>query len=354
MKIKSYFAKSVETAILEARRELGNDAMLVTSRRSAPESRHLGDYEVVFGVVSEAGPVETPKRASPDLATDLDALRSQLDDIGRQLAGKIPAPQATPEITTVQDALIASDLAPELARMFLEAAQPDWQATAPPRRDAGLLAAMVADRIRERIRTTGEVGSSVEGPNKIIVFAGPPGAGKTTLLLKLAARKNLDEQRSVRILSVDTHRVGGHERLRVYAGIIGIGFTAANTIGELKDALDEFRTKEFIFIDTPGYSSADEESATELSQFLRSIPNREVHLVLPASLKRADLARAAARFEIFSPDALIFTRLDETDSLGGIISEAIRSAKPMSYLSTGPGVLEHLELAKPETLAAAL
>ena len=354
MKIKSYFAKSVETAILEARRELGNDAMLVTSRRSAPESRHLGDYEVVFGLVPEAGNVETAQRPAQDLATDLSALRSQLDDIGRQLAGKIPAPPAAPEITNIHSTLIASDMAPELAREFLDAAEQGWLATPQPRRDDGLLAAIVTNRIRERILTAGELGSSLAGPNRIIIFAGPAGAGKTTQLLKLAARKSLDERRSVRIISVDTHRVGGHERLRVYAGIIGIGFTAANTIGELKDALDEFRTKEFIFIDTPGYSSADEESATELSQFLRSIPNREVHLVLPASLKRADLARAAARFEIFSPDALIFTRLDETDSLGGIISEAIRSAKPMSYLSTGPGVLEHLELAKPETLAAAL
>ena len=354
MKIKSYFAKSVETAILEARRELGNDAMLVTSRRSAPESRHLGDYEVVFGVVAEAGPVESTPRPSQDLATDLDALRSQLDDIGRQLAGKIPAPQTTPEAATIHNALIASDMAPELAKEFLDAAEQGWQRTPPPRRDAGLLTAIVTERIRERILTTGEVGSSLNAPNRIIVFAGPAGAGKTTQLLKLAARKSLDERRSVRIISVDTHRVGGHERLRVYAGIMGIGFTAADTLPELREALNEFRTKEFIFIDTPGYSSADEDSAAELSQFLQSIPNREVHLVLPASMKRTDLARNAARFEIFSPDALIFTRLDETHSLGGVISEAVRSAKPLSYLSTGPGVLEHLESPKPEMLAASL
>ena len=50
MKIKSYFASSVEQAIQEARQELGTDAMLITSRRSSPETRSLGAYEVVFGL----------------------------------------------------------------------------------------------------------------------------------------------------------------------------------------------------------------------------------------------------------------------------------------------------------------
>ena len=356
MKIKSYFAKSVEAAILEARQELGSDAMLVTSRRAAPESRHLGEYEVVFGVVSNRAPAEMPKRGGQDLSDELQALRSQLDDIGRQLAGRAPAAAvaAASEIATIQDALLASDMAPDLAREFLDAAQSIWQTAPPPRKNAELLAGIVTERIRERIATAAPVGSSLNGPNRVIVLVGPPGSGKTTLVSKLALQKSLNEKRSVRIISVDTHRVGGHERLRVHAGIMGIGFSAANTIAELREALDEFRAKEFIFVDTPGYSSSDEDSAKDLSEFVRSIPNREVHLVLPASMKRTDLARNAPRFEIFSPNTVIFTKLDETDSLGGLISETLRSGKPLSCLSTGPGVLENAVLPKPELLAASL
>ena len=50
MKIKSYFSDAVETAMSLARQELGADAMLVHSKRALPESRHLGEYEVVFAV----------------------------------------------------------------------------------------------------------------------------------------------------------------------------------------------------------------------------------------------------------------------------------------------------------------
>jgi flagellar biosynthesis GTPase FlhF len=64
MKIKSYFASSVEQAIQEARQELGTDAMLITSRRSSPETRSLGAYEVVFGLNARSN---APTRSSASL-----------------------------------------------------------------------------------------------------------------------------------------------------------------------------------------------------------------------------------------------------------------------------------------------
>lgn len=50
MRIKSYFAPSVQSAISIARREFGDEVTLVTSHTASLESRHLGDYEVVFAV----------------------------------------------------------------------------------------------------------------------------------------------------------------------------------------------------------------------------------------------------------------------------------------------------------------
>ena len=60
MRIKSYFAPSVQSAISIARKEFGDDVTLVTSHTAALESRHLGDYEVVFAVdeVNQALPLE--------------------------------------------------------------------------------------------------------------------------------------------------------------------------------------------------------------------------------------------------------------------------------------------------------
>src|SRR5260221_164646 len=50
MKIKSYFAGTVEAAVASARVELGSDAMLMRSKRTTADTRHLGEYEVVVVV----------------------------------------------------------------------------------------------------------------------------------------------------------------------------------------------------------------------------------------------------------------------------------------------------------------
>lgn len=65
MRIKSYFAPSVQSAISIARREFGDDVTLVTSHTAALESRHLGDYEVVFAVE------ETPEAAQKGGSTQV-------------------------------------------------------------------------------------------------------------------------------------------------------------------------------------------------------------------------------------------------------------------------------------------
>src|ERR1700684_1665944 len=53
MRIKSYFAGSIQTAMRQARDEFGDDVMLVTSRVTDPALRHLGEYEVVLAVDGE-------------------------------------------------------------------------------------------------------------------------------------------------------------------------------------------------------------------------------------------------------------------------------------------------------------
>src|SRR5437870_3734004 len=66
MRLKSYFAGTVESAICLARQEMGEDAMLVNSRKAQPEARHLGIYEVVFAAAQE--PAREAATARAELA----------------------------------------------------------------------------------------------------------------------------------------------------------------------------------------------------------------------------------------------------------------------------------------------
>ena len=63
MKIKSYYSRTVEDAMVAARHEMGPDAMLVNSRKAPPEVRHLGEYEVVFADIATAvAPAEASRK----------------------------------------------------------------------------------------------------------------------------------------------------------------------------------------------------------------------------------------------------------------------------------------------------
>ena len=49
--------------------------------------------------------------------------------------------------------------------------------------------------------------------------------------------------------------------------------------------------------------------------------------MLPASMKRADLMRSIRDYAAFQPDYLLFTKLDETESQGAILSAALEAGQ---------------------------
>src|ERR1700730_4962333 len=95
MKLKSYFSESVEVGVELARKELGDEAMLVNARPTTPDARHLGAYEIVFGWTPNAasGPVEKAPppardRLFPDrLVNDVAEMKLQIERLGGRPAG---------------------------------------------------------------------------------------------------------------------------------------------------------------------------------------------------------------------------------------------------------------------------
>src|SRR6476659_8161320 len=98
MRLKSYFAGTVESAICLARQEMGEEAMLVNSRRTSPEARHMGAYEVVFAASHEtparkeaAKPAKAEDAAQPvgpTLAEEMAEMRRQLAKVSVQVSAR--------------------------------------------------------------------------------------------------------------------------------------------------------------------------------------------------------------------------------------------------------------------------
>lgn len=356
MKIKSYFSSSVEKAIQEARREMGADAVLLTTRRSSPEARHLGAYEVVFGT-SPSGSV--PTASGVDLNVELQHLQAQLEEVksalqfGHTRADTTGASVPEELCRELVDSGFERDVAWRIAEEAVEA----WRQAppaAPSAHPASLLRHFAAESISKRLRFAPPFTQQPQELSRMVVFVGPAGAGKTTILVKFAVHYCLTTRQSARIISLDPMRVAAHEKLRALAGVIGMGFTAASSMNEFSGAIEEFRAKNILLVDTPGYGTRDFEGADDISNCLGRVARKEVHLVLPASMRHADLSRCIRQYQIFQPDYLLFTKLDETESRGAVLSAAIDSGKPVSFLSNGQSIPEDLVQATPAALTAYL
>ena len=87
MKLKSYFSGTVEAAMELARKELGEEALLVNARPATPETRHLGAYEVVFGAPT-AGVGRAPgSDRRPTCRQDVADMRREIERLAQSLGG---------------------------------------------------------------------------------------------------------------------------------------------------------------------------------------------------------------------------------------------------------------------------
>lgn len=173
MRIKSYFAKSVDEAMVQARAELGNDALLLNSRKS--EGGKPENYEVVFGTMDAVSPPALPQvrlpqpakavapgvaqvvaevvekavaqpvaqlekqigrevavaerrhskpEASRDFSGELERLHSQMDEIRglivRSANSRTSVGRSVPELADVYGRLMAAEVDPELSKDIVD------------------------------------------------------------------------------------------------------------------------------------------------------------------------------------------------------------------------------------------
>jgi flagellar biosynthesis protein FlhF len=190
-----------------------------------------------------------------------------------------------------------------------------------------------------------------KSPN-VVFFVGPTGVGKTTTIAKIASLYTIERQKKVALLTADTYRIAAAEQLRTYANILEIPFRVVYTADEVTAAIDDYRDYDYILVDTTGHSPTNESQCESMGDLIKSVTNtdkKEVFLVLSASTKYRDLKKIADTYKGIADYKLIFTKLDETSTLGNIYNIKLYTGATLSYTTCGQNVPDDIDYFNPQS-----
>jgi flagellar biosynthesis protein FlhF len=404
MKIKKYIAKSMREALIQIKEDLGEEAIILKTRKLPKKVFALGaqeEVEVTAAIDEEATvqknenfqPIKianpgvynrprtsnivdlskadapevrnwtpsfleppqsrnepTPKKFENSKESEISELKQNVNDL-KTLVNTIidNGKKSTPSVTVngfsggwavLYEKLIDSEVKADIAHKLIK--------------EICSTDIMLSDSQAEKKFVSAFAGFfPVAGPLKlrkggpvIVSFVGPTGSGKTTTLAKLAAHCCINKQKKVSIITADTYRIAAIEQIKMFADIVKVNLQVIFSPDEIADALKACSGDEIVFVDTAGRSQRNTEHMGDLTKFIETLHPDEVHLVLSATTKDSDLTDIIQRYKSVHVNRLLFTKLDETVRIGNIFNVVNESKIPISYFTFGQSVPDDIEVAQ--------
>lgn len=384
MIVKTFEAINYKEAIRSIKRELGNDAVILSTKEKTIEGDPRGTKIVEVTAASSerprtliGGSSQGENSTSDAIEGRLHSIEARISQMNEQLATKRDIQNLDSDIAELKVLLLdtlrsstgslAKDLPVEVAQIerqlrisgvdsthigrlveHLSAFAPDATYTEDGAGNyAEKLQTEAIKWMLKRIKVAPKWTAS-KGSTAVHVLIGPPGSGKTSTAAKLAAHFMLREKRKVLLISYDNIRLAASEQLRVYSKIIGAPFVTIESPEEIPARILEHREVELVIIDTAGRGSKNPQHLKDLDSLHRLEIPTDFHLVLPSTEREDQLNRAVQHFSKVGVQSLIFSKLDDTWSFGEVFNIAAKWSLPLSYFSTGQNIPEDLERASRE------
>ena len=350
MRIKKFTASNYSIALSEVKRELGEDALILSTRSIKPPTPMAGrkgatrveitaavEYssQIITPQFSDIQEIKTfPETGDAELKSLIFNLLSQTDQarcLGLQSC----------QIDTYSH-LIDNGLDKKLASKILQKAlEKNLQQSDDCNKEP------VMNLMKKVLPCKGEIDLNNYGP-KIVAFVGPTGVGKTTTVAKIAAEYALRRGKKVAIVSLDTYRLGAMDQLRLYGEIMEVPVEVAGGKEELRQIIANHEDKDLILIDTTGRSHQDKDYSRQLKEVFDAVGGVETHLVLSVTAQEKLFTATYHQFSSMGVDRVLFTKLDEGLNFGSLFNFSVRNRLPISYFTSGQQVPEDLEVARPE------
>jgi flagellar biosynthesis protein FlhF len=250
-------------------------------------------------------------------------------------------------VQAVYDTLIEQDIEPQVAVSLLA----DIADTPPEEKDPKGIIAVVYKNIIDMLGTPVLIDPTEEKPATIVLM-GPTGVGKTTTIAKLASVLTLEHEKAVALVTADTYRIAAVEQLKTYADILGLDIRTVYKPDELTGFLTELvPPNDIILIDTAGRSHKNKNNLDDLGALLDQVPEAKKYLVLSVATRYKDLEKVVKAYSNAADFNIIFTKLDESDTLGNVVNVCSLTGKKPAYITFGQSVPEDFAPIKAEMIA---
>ena len=400
MNIKTFKGKTEEEAMELAKKELGERAVKMAARKVEPK----GFFQKLFSqpvwevtaavddpdvyertIVRKTAPEDAEARYMPTATVSkvpelfdekktengsnaieqkLDTLKKLFEEQIREQGkvsedGKEKADTAEPELPDKNIAFLRlifrQLLDNEVEEQYANQIITEIEASLKKETDVSKILATIYQKIVLKLGQTKTL-EVVSGKTKYIFFIGPTGVGKTTTIAKLAYSLMEQKKAKVALLAADTYRIAAVDQLRTYAEIMNIPLYVIYSESELAEQKEELEKYDVILVDTAGRSHRSKEQRDDIERLIHSVPAqaREVYLVLSATTKYRDLVKIAEAYSEIAEYRLIFTKLDETGTIGNIFNIKMLTGAPLSYATNGQNVPDDISRMDPQNVARQL
>jgi len=362
MKIKKYLAYDMKEACQLIRQDLGPDAVIINTRQVRQKgifgfvkARMVEVTAAVDEIALQDSPVQKLKEAQGDndkFGREMQEMKELLQQIiakekkatGSKSLAKVSEYEEFDSSEELKRILEGLDLLPEVEKKIKEAFNKDDFEQCKSRDH-------IKDKLVEKLADFFIPATKANQKSNILAFIGPTGVGKTTTIAKLAANFALYHGLKIALITIDTYRIGAVAQLKTYGDIIGVNVEAVMTPQELRETVRNYKHCDLILVDTAGRSAKNTEQIAELKTFLDAIRPLEIYLVLDVNTKNKDLISIVEKYSVLKYSKLVFTKADETYSLGSILNVVDATELPVAYVTNGQNVPDDIIPGEPAGLA---